>query len=195
VSPDVEAYLCYLLVLVLGIITASVQVSAKLKNLPGKWIMLNTWLLFAGYTAIPLALFWFLDRTNAIHDTSIFAAILVGVGYQQILSTGLSSIRAPSGATKLWQPFDAWANSIAGRIRDRIAINDTQFDEKLLTTLIQDKDKFEVLKDITLAHITDVVQLDAKLKEFDSFTGILNEQGVRAKKALLLYTPLRQACP
>jgi len=47
------------------------------------------------YTLIPLALFWLLDRTNAIHDTSLFAAILIGVGYQQILSGSFATLKAP----------------------------------------------------------------------------------------------------
>jgi hypothetical protein len=93
VSPDVDAYYCYGVVLLLGLITASGQVSRRLANLPGRWIMVNTWLLFFAYALLPAVLFWLLDRTGAIHDTSLFAAVLVGAGYQQVLSGGLVGIR------------------------------------------------------------------------------------------------------
>jgi hypothetical protein len=46
VSPDLEAFYCYAIVFLLGLIAAKGQVSQRLGNLPGQWIMINTWLLF-----------------------------------------------------------------------------------------------------------------------------------------------------
>src|SRR5713226_3872670 len=123
VSPDLEAFCCYGLVLLLGLAVAWSQVSRRLGKLPGQWIMVNTWLLFFAYTFVPVLLFWFLDRTNAVHDTSLFAAVLVGFGYQQILTGSLGSIRAPGDVSKFWQPFGIWADSISDRIRERIIVN------------------------------------------------------------------------
>ncbi len=197
VSPDVAAYLCYGVVLLLGLIAAIVQVSKRLENYPGKWIMLNTWLLFAAYVAIPVALFWMLDRTGAIHDTSLFAAVLVGIGYQQILSSGLSSIRAPGDASKLWQPFDTWANSIAARIRARVAVNDSQFDEKLLSAIVSDPKKLESLRHVVMTHTDKPVALNDELKKLDdaAMVAALGDEGVRVKKASMLYLALKQASP
>lgn len=73
-------------------------------------VVVNTWLLFFAYTFLPVALFWFLDRSNAIHDTSLFAAVLIGFGYRQILSGELTSIRPAGDISKFWQPFAAWAD-------------------------------------------------------------------------------------
>ena len=133
VSPDLDAYYCYAIVLALGIIAAFGQLSKRLTNLPGKWIMVNTWLLFFAYTLLPVVLFWFLDRSNAIHDTSLFAAILIGFGYQKILSGELTSIRLAGDISTIWQPFSAWADHVADRIRNRIVRNESLFDEGLLT--------------------------------------------------------------
>jgi hypothetical protein len=195
VSPDLPAYYCYLLVLLLGLWTAGTQVSARLANLPGKWIMVNTWFLFFAYTAIPVGLYWLLDRTNAIHDTSLFAAILIGVGYQQILSGSLSSIKVPGDVSSFLKPFAAWADAIAARIRDRIAINDSQFDEKLLSAIVEDPAKFEALKKVVMVHAADAAVLAASLTEIASKQDALGAAGVYTKQAALLYMTLKQASP
>lgn len=193
VSPDVEAFYCYAIVFLLGLVAAKAQVSQRLGNLPGQWIMINTWLLFFAYTLLPVALLWFLDRTNAVHDTSAFAAILVGVGYQQILSGGLGTVRAPGEVSKLWQPFAAWADRISDRIRDRIAVNDSRFDERLLSAIRNDSAKFEALKNVALVHATDPRDLDQKLRDIDAQANVLNADGVLAKKAALLYLDLKKS--
>ncbi len=193
VSPDLEAFVCYVLVFLLGLVAAKGQVGQRLGNLPGQWIMINTWLLFFAYAFLPVALFWFLDRTNAVHDTSVFAAILVGLGYQQILSGGIGAIRSPGEASKLWQPFAAWADRISDRIRDRIVVNDSQFDERLLSTIRSDPAKFEALKSLALVHTADPTVLDRKIKDIEALAGVLQEDGVIAKKAEFLYLDLKKS--
>jgi hypothetical protein len=195
VSPDLPAYYCYLLVLLLGLWSAGAQVSKRLGNLPGKWIMVNTWSLFFAYTGIPLALFWLLDRTNAIHDTSLFAAILVGVGYQQILSGSLSTIKAPGNTSSFLKPFEAWAAAIFIQIRDRVAINDGQFDEKLLSSIVKDQVKFDALKQVVMVHTADPVALDTALAAIAANKPILGDAGVLTKQAAALYMAAKQASP
>jgi hypothetical protein len=195
VSPDLEAFCCYGLVFLLGLATAWGQVSKRLGRLPGQWIMLNTWLLFFAYTFVPVALFWFLDRTNAIHDTSLFAAVLVGVGYQQILSGSIGSIRAPGDISKFWQPFGAWADTIAVRIRDRIIVNNSRFDEKLLSTIRSDAGKFGALKSVAMVHASDVLSVNQSLQAIAATEGVLGADGVQAKQASFLYENLKQSSP
>jgi hypothetical protein len=195
VSPDLEAFYCYGLVLLLGLAAASAQVSKRLRNLAGSWIMFNTWLLFFAYTLVPVVLFWFLDRTNAVHDTSLFAAILVGVGYQQILSGGIGAIRAPGEVSKFWQPFDAWANSIASRIGDRIIVHNSRFDEKLLSSITSDAGKLDALKEVALTRTADAAKLDQSLRDLAGKKDLLGEKGVIAKQATLLYQNLKQSSP
>jgi hypothetical protein len=195
VSPDIQAYYCYLLVLLLGLWTAGTQVSSRLGNLPGKWIMLNTWFLFFAYTLIPLALFWLLDRTNAIHDTSLFAALLIGAGYQSILSGSFSSIKAPGDVSAFLKPFAAWADAIAAQIRDRVVINNSQFDENRLSSIVKDDGKFSALKQVVLNHTADPAPLSLSLVAFAANQAVLGDEGVRAKQAALLYLSLKQASP
>ena len=191
VSPDLDAYLCYLMVLCLGVFTALAQVSRRLARLPGKWIMVDTWALFFAYAAVPVALFWLLDRTSAVHDTSLFAAILVGVGYQQILSGGLGSIRAPGEVSGFWQPFAKWADAIAARIRDRVAINSSKFDEKLLSSIVATPQKLEALRLVTMSHSQDPQALNTELAKIDSYEDALGATGVLKKKAATLYQALK----
>jgi hypothetical protein len=195
VSPDLGAYCCYSLVLLIGLLVAWSQVSKRLGRLPGQWIMVNTWLLFFAYTFVPVLLFWFLDRTNAVHDTSLFAALLVGFGYQQILSGSLGSIRVSGDASKFWQPFGAWADSISDRIRKRIQVNSSQFDERLLATIRADASKFDALKEVTLTHAADPKALDASLQAIAADKDVLGEPGVHAKQASSLYESLQQSSP
>jgi hypothetical protein len=195
VSPDLGAYCCYSLVLLIGLFVAWSQVSKRLGNLPGQWIMVNTWLLFFAFTFVPVLLFWFLDRTNAVHDTSLFAALLVGFGYQQILSGSLGSIRVSGDASKFWQPFGAWADSISDRIRGRIQVNSSQFDERLLATIRADASKFDALKEVTLAHAADPNAPDATLQAIAANKNVLGETGVHAKQASALYQSLQQSSP
>ena len=58
------------------------------------WRLPSLWLVLTAYLAVPVCLFWFLDRTGAVHDTSLFAALLVGLTYPTILA-GKGSLKAP----------------------------------------------------------------------------------------------------
>jgi hypothetical protein len=195
VSPDLEAFYCYGIVFALGLVTAWAQVSRRLGNLPGQWIMISTWLLFFAYAFVPVALFWFLDRTSALHDTSLFAAVLVGIGYQQILSGNLGSIRSPGEASKLWQPFVAWADGIAARIRDRVVVNNSQFDERLLSSIRSNPKQLASLRKVAMVHATDPNALQQSLTAIDANREALGDDGVPAKQAEFLYNTLKQSSP
>ncbi|HZL26262.1 MAG TPA: hypothetical protein VFC39_07000 [Acidobacteriaceae bacterium] len=195
VSPDVQAYYCYLIVLLLAMYTALRQISERLKESPGKWIMVNTWFLFFAYTLLPLGLFWLLDRTNAAHDTSLFAAVLVGMGYQQVLSGTLTTVRAPADVSKLMQPFATWADSIAKRITDRIAVNTFELDTRLITKILNDKDSFDALNAVAMAHVADPRALKAQLDLIDADHPILGDAGVLSRKASALHLAVKQASP
>lgn len=191
VSPDIDAYYCYAIVLALGLIAASGQISKRLSNLPGKWIMVNTWLLFFAYTLLPVLLFWVLDRSNAIHDTSVFAAILIGVGYQKILSGELTSIRLAGDVSTIWQPFSVWADHVADRIRNRIVRNESLFDEGLLNIMRNNPDKIAALRDLAFTHTNDLPNLTAELKSIEQQQSILGNSGVQRKTAETLYEDLK----
>lgn len=122
-SPDVPAYVCYLLVLVTGMLVARSQVNRLLSAFPQRWGFLSTWALFWTHSAVPVALFWLLDYTNAVRDTSLFGALVVAFGYRQVFAGGVESIRLPGQTQRLWQPFEAWVN----RVVERIALRSKQY--------------------------------------------------------------------
>jgi hypothetical protein len=195
VSPDLDAFYCYAVVFVLGLLTAGNQVSTRLGSFRGRWIMVNTWLLFFAYSFVPVMLFWALDRTNAVHDTSLFAAILVGFGYQQILSGSIASIQPAGDISKIWQPFAVWADSIADRIGNRIIVNDSRFDEKLLQAVRENEAKFQRLRDQTFAHATDLPALETLLAAVDNHQPALDADVATARKSAILYGNLKQSSP
>ena len=195
VSPDLESFVCYSIVFLLGLLAAKSQVGQRLGTLPGQWIMVNTWLLFFAYAALPVGLFWFLDRTNAIHDTSLFAAIIVGIGYQQILSGGIGTVRAPGEVSKLWQPFAAWADRISDRIRDRVALNDSRFDEQVLAVIRSDAAKLDHLQELVLAHAATPADILAKLVDIDTQAGAIGSEAAVARKTEFLYRSLKMSSP
>ncbi|HXQ35013.1 MAG TPA: hypothetical protein VN843_13450, partial [Anaerolineales bacterium] len=191
ISPDLDAYFCYAIVLALGIVAASGQISKRLSNLPGKWIMVNTWLLFFAYTLLPVLLFWFLDRSNAIHDTSVFAAILIALGYQKILAGELTSIRLGGDVSTIWQPFSAWADHVADRIRNRIVRNESLFDEGLINAFRNNPEKIGTLRDLAFTHTKDLQRLTTELNAIEQQRSILGDSGVERKTAETLYEDLK----
>ena len=112
VSPDIEAYFCYTIVLLLGAVTAVIQINRGLGDLAGVWLIPRTWLLFLMYLAVPIGLFWFLDRTGAITDTSMFAAVLIGVGYAGIMNGSNQAIPSTASLLQFWTPFQTYANEV-----------------------------------------------------------------------------------
>jgi hypothetical protein len=194
VSPDIDSLLCYSIVFLLGLITAGGQISSRLVNMPSKWIMVNAWLLFFAYSFLPLALFWLLDRTGAIHDTSLFAAILIGAGYQQILSGNLATIR-PGDISKFWQPFSAWADHVADRIRNRVARNDALFIEKFFSDVVKTEEKQSSLNHLALARSTNVPKLQKALQDVEDQANVLGSDGMLEKKMRVLYNDLTLSAP
>ena len=98
VSPDLDARWCYLIVLLCGLISARAQLYKRFVDfkVSGAWLVPSTWLVFAIYLAIPIALFWLMDRMNALNDTSLFAALLVVICFQTP-----SGVQAESGRQQL----------------------------------------------------------------------------------------------
>lgn len=144
-SPDLPAYLCYYLVLLAGSAVSLVKVQALLASSPRRWNHLRTWVIFLAYASVPVALFWLSDYTNALRDTSLFSAFIIGFGYRQVLSGEYKIITPSKEVSKLWSPFEAWASSLRdailmtnrrrtdaleARVRERISGNGITQDEE-----------------------------------------------------------------
>jgi hypothetical protein len=126
-SPDLPAYICYAIVLIVGAFVAWSSVRALLSDVNDRLAFGATWQLLAVYTLLPVALFWFLDYTSAIRDTALFAALLVGFAYQQIFSGGVQSIQLPGPTQALWAPFQSWAKAVADRVLTKLKLYHDRF--------------------------------------------------------------------
>ncbi len=150
-SPDIDAYWCYLITLVVGVFVGVSKINALMASSPDRWGFVRTWLVLGAYTAVPPLLFWFLDYTGALHDTSIFSALIIAIGYRQILMGEMKSITLAGDISKLWSPFEAWA----ARVRDHIVAESKRrsdrFEEQLRDLLTTDPKKVDSL--IELAYL------------------------------------------
>ena len=186
-SPDVNAFYCYLIVLVLGAITGVRQVSKRLQGLAGVWLVKRTWLLFAGYMFVPVVLFFVLDRAGAIRDTSLFAAVIVGFGYERILAGTSETLQAPGEVSKLWSPFLAYADEIAAIVRSRVERAEFLSVEALVRHLLEDPDRCDRLEKLALTHSDEPLELLGRLQAIRARSTVLAADVVRDQRVRCLF--------
>jgi hypothetical protein len=191
VSPDLEAVYCYGIVLLLGALVARKQVQTKLGNLPGAWIMAATWFLFFVFTLVPVSLFWLLDRTGAIHDTSLFAALLVAVGYQQILTGSLNTLKVSGEVSAFWQHFAKWTDKVNDSIVERVRRNDSRFRERVIGDLAKDEKKLDLMRHLVLSRCLDPSAVGQELDTIRSRFQAVSDESSRENEAKVLYDKLR----
>ena len=154
-SPDWDARLCYLLVLLCAVISARVQVLGRLEILKQKivyaWSQPSTWLVFTIYLFLPLALFWLLDRTGAIKDTSAFAALLVGLAYPAILSGG-TSLKPTEGLAGVFDWLNKALDSVTARTTSMVALEAQIFERELVDHLEKDAQARKLVEELALRY-------------------------------------------
>ena len=201
VSPDLDAYFCYAFVFVLGAIAAYSQVSKRLGSIAGIWLVPRTWLLFSMYVAVPVVLFWLLDRTGAITDTSVFAAVLVGIGYERIIAGGAAgaagaagagpggapALRAPGEVSQFWTPFLAYADRVERLVRERTQARQQRLVDRIIAEIVQDPPRLTALQNLAMRFAPDVAALQQQLAAIDANVGALGANGVLEHKIRLLY--------
>jgi len=193
VSPDVDAALCYGLLFFIGFLVGCSRVRERLGTSGLK--RLSTWPLVFAYTLWPVALFWLLDRAGAIHDTSLLAVLLVGFGYQQILTGSWSGFESPPAASKLWQPFLAWADRIQSQFSNRTRRRVLKFREKIAKEAAEDGKKLDSLRTLAKAATADQKTLEEKLQETRDRQKDLGEKTAHKVEARLLFDDLRTSIP
>lgn len=191
-SPDVDARFCYLIVLLCALFAAYRQVDRRLATYPGSWTESPTWLLYTSYVFVPLGLFWLLDRTGAINDTSVVAAVFVGVGYERILS-GQGEPRLPAAVAGFWTPFAAFADSISARVSKRIADRVFRFDRRLMDDTAADPSRFDALRQLARSLTRNLGFLDKKIEEIETIRPVLGDRLTQEKQALEFYAEVTQA--
>lgn len=154
-SPSWDARWCYILVLVCAIASAYGQIYGRLKVLQSKviysWSLFSTWLVFSIYLLVPLILFWFLDRSNAINDTSLFAALLVGLAYPAILS-GTTSVKPVSGLNGVFDWLNKITDSLVAKTTLKIALQAQLFERAVVDRLESDAAALEKLRNLALRY-------------------------------------------
>ncbi len=165
VSPDVPALACYLVVTVAGFFVARAHVNERLKDYPDHWAFLSAWLLLLAYWGIPPLLFWFLDYTGAVQDTSLFAALLVAFGYRQLFVGGVKGLNMPGQASGIWKPFQAWVDTVAERINDRQGRYIDRFTEHLRSHVTRDPAKLDKLEILALQRTKKLTELRQAIAE------------------------------
>jgi hypothetical protein len=187
VSPDFDARLCYLIVLLCGLISARVQLYKRFLELKisGVWLVPNTWLIFGIYLFTPLALFWLMDRMSAVTDTSLFAALLVGLAYPAILGGGFGGLKAPSGVEGILKPIEAFTDSVIKSVTKATARNGKRFEDFVVGRMRSDPVIYDDLLALVKNSGVDVAKLEKELA--DLAAGISDKSVLLDKKARLIY--------
>ncbi|MCW5554508.1 MAG: hypothetical protein KIS67_20410 [Verrucomicrobiae bacterium] len=188
ISPDWDARLCYAVVFACGIISAQFQLYKRFQDLKitGFWLVPNTWLVFAIYLAIPLGLFWLMDRMSALNDTSLFAALLVGLAYPAILAGGFGGIKAPSGLDGMLKPLEAFTDTVIKSVIKTVARYEKRFEDFIVGRMRFDKAIFDEVLGLAKSGGSDSAALDDQLKDLDG-AGISDSSLLLEKRARLIY--------
>jgi outer membrane protein OmpA-like peptidoglycan-associated protein len=193
-SPDIQAYYCYLVVLIVGTLVARTRVNTLLGRYPDRWAFGGTWALFAAYTTLPLALFWFLDYTAITHDTTLFAALAVAALYPQIFAGGVEGITMPGQTAALWKPFEAWTKVMDERIRRRNKVYNDRFEEQVRTKIAADAQTEAKLLNLTQERSQDLNALAQALVPLQQAMAA-NAPGAQRRLVDRLWKELRLAEP
>ncbi|MFN0132899.1 MAG: hypothetical protein ACKVW3_10305 [Phycisphaerales bacterium] len=188
-SPDIDAYWCYTVVILVGAFTAWRQMADRLGA--KTWRAMQTlqgWALFLAYIAVPVALFWFLDRTGAIFDTSLFAAVVIAVAYDRILAGSLKSIPVAGGlTTSFWTPFVAWTDRVNASIAAQMRARDTRLVDDIIATVIVAPEPLDKMKDLARLRARDLPTLDTEIKKITDQSASLGTEITRERIARLCY--------
>ena len=154
----------------MGVVIARGAANKLLDSSYGRWSFRQTWVLFYTQSLIPVVLFWFLDYTNVIHDTSLFSALAVAVGYQQIFAGGIKDITLPGQTSRLWQPFEAWRNSVINTIAIRARQRLDKFDQRVAAYCAEEPARVAALSKAAIQYASDPVDLATKTAAADVST-------------------------
>jgi hypothetical protein len=188
VSPDVGALWCYLIVGVLGALAAVRQIQRRMSGMRGIWVQPRTWILFLAYLLVPVVLFWLLDRTDAGTDTSLFAAVLVGVGYERIITGQTDPLHSPPAEiSRFWTPFLNYVESEVDAVRERIHRKQGRADERVVAEIAGNDDLFNKFLAFARSRLPDAKGLDEQLTAIAKGAPVPDPIYVREQKTRLIY--------
>jgi len=188
-------------VLVLGIWAAAIHINRLLDSSPDRWSFIRTWFLLLAHVGVPLVLFWFLDYTDALHDTSLFAAITVAVAYRQIFAGGVQGIMMPGQTPALWKPFEAWVSNVSNHIEAKSILWRIRFNERLRDHLGADPNRLSALRELAYKNAQDQMEFLAQLNCLQQkpkpalITQAVWERSQASNETQFLLKELRKAYP
>ena len=187
VSPDLDAFWCYGVVAVLGALVAIRQINQRLGEREGIWLFGRTWVLFTAYVVVPIALFWMLDRAGAINDTSLFGAVLVGVGYERIITGGNQSVRLTGDVSQFWTPFLAYADRIGARVAAQSDRRKARRVEQVVASVVKAPQRLEALQELARRFAPDTATFKQQLDEINASAATRGEDAALEEKTRFLY--------
>ena len=153
ISPDLDARLCYSVVLLCGLFSARTQIYKRFvvlkMNITEVWLVPTTWMMFGIYLLTPLGLFWLMDRTGALNDTSLLAALLVGLAYPAILEGGFGGLKVPSGLGDVVKPVQAFTDKMIESVNQAVARHQRKFEDFVVNRTVTDPKVFDELFGLT----------------------------------------------
>lgn len=98
-----------------------------------------------------------------MHDTSLVGALVVSLGYRQILTGEMKGISASGPASRLWSPLETWANQVRDRIVTKSKLHSDRFNEKVRAHLADKLERVEALVELAYQTTNDRTQLNQDL--------------------------------
>jgi len=187
-SPDLDAAWCYGILAVIAAFSAKRQLAKLLDPLVRESLTtFKGWMLYGAYFFIPIGLFWLLDRTGAIHDTSLFAAVIVGVAYDRILAGEINSLSVPGATGGMWKPFTAWADRVTASIKQRLFRDDQRFTDKVIQGVVRDPAKMTALEELLKSRLSDPAPMLTEVAAIDALAPNPKPAWVLEKRARCLF--------
>ena len=166
-SPDIDARFCYLIVVLAGMLTAVREVDSRLAKIPGAWSDPGAHRLFAFFWLTPVVLFFLLDHSGAINDTSPVAALVVAITYGAILSGSTAATPLPEQLKGIWAKLLGDVDKLSANVQARMQLRNFEYRRRTIDEIARDASRFDHLLGLARRMVDDSAALDAGLAALD----------------------------
>ncbi|HZP98686.1 MAG TPA: hypothetical protein VFB13_04050 [Reyranella sp.] len=168
-SPDIDARFCYLIVMLAGMLTAVREVDSRLAHIPGAWNDIGAHRLFGFLWLTPVIIFFLLDHTGAINDTSPVAALVVALTYSAFVAGAGHSL--PRQVTGLWAKLLGDPDRIQANAQARMQARLFQYVRAATRDIASKPARYSKLQTLARRLVADPQALDARMAELDQQYG------------------------
>lgn len=167
---DVSAWICYLVIAVIGSIVSFYHVNSKLYGAKILWFRVELWIVYMLYIMFPIALFWLLDASGEVKDTSLLWAILIALIYRKILSGENDQVKAPNVLSGYWVSLENLIEKLIENWGDSVH-KFNQWQHRAIQRRLSEVDKSKLIKLIEFSK-----RLDLTISENIAKAAHTNEQ-------------------